>query len=314
MHSLRDCYLLRRSRPWAECTRPVAFTELDSTPDHAQVRSHCLKVPVVTTVYGRTHFIFLYISSTAENCPTTPTRTQRRDTDYTPSKKRMTNGPGTPSRAPFRTPMHFSPTRTATSETPLRPGQPLITSLAALAGTNVASNSFYTYDPEKEPIKAFLRIRPNLQQAMEKTPYMEAVSDVEVSMLPPEVCQNVHLSWNGKVVNRPNIFPKDSNAYRTRNRAPERYKFTKIFHEDVSQKQFFDETALPLVEDVLNGENALLFAYGVTNSGKTYSIQGTKNDSGILPRSLDVIFNSIKEYQNDSKVRLRGWLDQMGIP
>ncbi|KAG2176697.1 hypothetical protein INT44_007361 [Umbelopsis vinacea] len=221
------------------------------------------------------------LSSTAENCPTTPTRTQRRETEYTPSKKRMTNGPGTPSRAPFRTPMHFSPTRTSTNETPLRPGQPLITSLAALAGTNVANASFYSYDPENEPIKAFLRIRPNLQLGNEKNPYMEAVSDVEVSMLPPE----------------------DSNAYRTRNRAPERYKFTKIFHEDVSQKQFFDETALPLVEDVLNGENALLFAYGVTNSGKTYSIQGTKNDSGILPRSLDVIFNSIKEYQNDSKLK-----------
>ncbi|KAI8576113.1 hypothetical protein K450DRAFT_258537 [Umbelopsis ramanniana AG] len=221
------------------------------------------------------------LSSTAENCPTTPTRTPRRETDYTPSKKRMTNGPGTPSRAPFRTPMHFSPTRNSTSETPLRPGQPLITSLAALAGTNVANTSFYTYDPENEPIKAFLRIRPNLQQGTEKNPYMEAVSDVEVSMLPPE----------------------HSNAYRTRNRAPERYKFTKIFHEDVSQKHFFDETALPLVEDVLNGENALLFAYGVTNSGKTYSIQGTKNDSGILPRSLDVIFNSIKEYQNDSKLK-----------
>ncbi|KAH8554967.1 kinesin motor domain-containing protein [Umbelopsis sp. PMI_123] len=221
------------------------------------------------------------LSSTAENCPTTPTRSQRRDTEYTPSKKRMTNPSATPSRAPFRTPMHFSPSRNPPSETPVRPGQPLITSLAALAGANVAGSSFYTYDPEKEPIKAFLRIRPNLQQETEKTPYMEAVSDVEVSMLPPE----------------------DSNAYRTRNRAPERYKFTKIFHEDVSQKQFFDETALPLVQDVLNGENALLFAYGVTNSGKTYSIQGTKQDSGILPRSLDVIFNSIKQYQNDSKLK-----------
>jgi hypothetical protein len=106
----------------------------------------------------------------------------------------MTNGPGTPSRAPFRTPMHFSPTRNPTNETPLRPGQPLITSLAALAGTNVASTSFYTYDPENEPIKAFLRIRPNLQQGIEKNPYMEAVSDVEVSMLPPEVRQNIHMS------------------------------------------------------------------------------------------------------------------------
>ncbi|KAG2171804.1 hypothetical protein INT43_008184 [Umbelopsis isabellina] len=218
------------------------------------------------------------LSATAASCPNTPTRSQRRDTDL----RKRTTPAGTPSRAPFRTPMHFSPSRQSTTEQYNRPaGQPLITSLAALTGIHTAPSSFYAYDPEKEPIKAFLRIRPNLQTEHEQTPYMEMVDDVEVSMLPPE----------------------DSNAYRTRNRAPERYKFTKIFDESVSQKQFFDETALPLVEDVLNGENALLFAYGVTNSGKTYSIQGTRNDGGILPRSLDVIFNSIKNYQNDSKLK-----------
>jgi hypothetical protein len=102
----------------------------------------------------------------------------------------MTNVAGTPSRAPFRTPMHFSPTRNTPNETPARPGQPLITSLAALAGANVTSSAFYTYDPENEPIKAFLRVRPNLQPEAEKSPYMETVSDIEVSMLPPEAsCQ-----------------------------------------------------------------------------------------------------------------------------
>lgn len=30
-----------------------------------------------------------------------------------------------------------------------------------------------------------------------------------------------------------------------------------------------------MVKDVLQGENRLLYTYGVTNSGKTYTIQGT---------------------------------------
>lgn len=29
---------------------------------------------------------------------------------------------------------------------------------------------------------------------------------------------------------------------------------------------------------------------------------GTKEDTGLLPRTLDVIFNSVKGYVNDSKV------------
>ena len=41
----------------------------------------------------------------------------------------------------------------------------------------------------------------------------------------------------------------------------------------------------------------LLFAYGITNSGKTYTMAGEADEPGILPRSLDVIFNSIADVQ-----------------
>jgi len=38
-----------------------------------------------------------------------------------------------------------------------------------------------------------------------------------------------------------------------------------------------------------------LFTYGVTGSGKTYTMTGDANDdcSGIIPRAVDVLFNSI---------------------
>lgn len=42
---------------------------------------------------------------------------------------------------------------------------------------------------------------------------------------------------------------------------------------------------------------ALLFAYGVTNSGKTHTMTGTPHEQGILPRCLDVIFNSLEDFQ-----------------
>ena len=41
----------------------------------------------------------------------------------------------------------------------------------------------------------------------------------------------------------------------------------------------------------------LVFAYGITGSGKTHTMTGTPSDSGLLPRCLDVIFNSIGELQ-----------------
>lgn len=55
---------------------------------------------------------------------------------------------------------------------------------------------------------------------------------------------------------------------------------------------------------MLEGQNGLLFAYGVTNSGKTYTLQGgtTEGSAGIVPRALDVIFNSIEGLHADGRV------------
>lgn len=67
------------------------------------------------------------------------------------------------------------------------------------------------------------------------------------------------------------------------------------------QSEFFAHTAVPLIKDLLNGENGLLFAYGVTNSGKTHTIQGKNGpgEAGLLPRTLDVVFNSLEGLQAD---------------
>lgn len=75
------------------------------------------------------------------------------------------------------------------------------------------------------------------------------------------------------------------------------YTFQQVFDDASSQKQVFDTVALPLVEDVISGKNGLLFTYGVTGSGKTYTMTGSPKDQGILPRCLDVIFNTIGSQQ-----------------
>ena len=73
--------------------------------------------------------------------------------------------------------------------------------------------------------------------------------------------------------------------------------FKHVFKEDAVQKEVFDKVGFPLVEDLLQGKDGLLFAYGITNSGKTHTITGEPDNPGILPRCLDVIFNSIADVQ-----------------
>ncbi len=59
----------------------------------------------------------------------------------------------------------------------------------------------------------------------------------------------------------------------------------------------FSQVGLPLVKDLLCEKNGLLFTYGVTGSGKTHTMQGSNQEGGLLPRAIDVIFNSMEEFQ-----------------
>ncbi|XP_054622933.1 kinesin-like protein KIF20B isoform X2 [Dunckerocampus dactyliophorus] len=74
----------------------------------------------------------------------------------------------------------------------------------------------------------------------------------------------------------------------------QRFTFTQVFGPDASQRRVFEGSVHGLVRDVLEGENCLVFTYGVTNAGKTFTFLGPDHDSGLLPRSLWVIFNSIE--------------------
>ena len=56
---------------------------------------------------------------------------------------------------------------------------------------------------------------------------------------------------------------------------------------------------------VLCEKNGVLFTYGVTGSGKTHTMQGSNQEGGLLPRAIDVIFNSMEEFQvsNDQHMK-----------
>ena len=42
--------------------------------------------------------------------------------------------------------------------------------------------------------------------------------------------------------------------------------------------------------------------YGITGSGKTHTMNGSPSNPGLLPRCLDVLFNSISEVQTERGV------------
>ncbi|XP_060950304.1 kinesin-like protein KIF20A [Limanda limanda] len=72
-----------------------------------------------------------------------------------------------------------------------------------------------------------------------------------------------------------------------------KFSFSQIFGPETTQAELFEDTVKSQMSDFLDGTNALIFSYGVTNAGKTFTIQGTPKDPGILPRVLDATFHHI---------------------
>ncbi|CAH0039468.1 unnamed protein product [Clonostachys rhizophaga] len=90
-----------------------------------------------------------------------------------------------------------------------------------------------------------------------------------------------------------------------RRRAIEKFAFTRVFEEDASQLDVFHRAdILPMVEGVLapnggEGTDAMVATLGVTGSGKTHTILGSKTQRGITQLSLDVIFSSLGDNMID---------------
>ncbi|GIQ85414.1 kinesin-like protein [Kipferlia bialata] len=82
-------------------------------------------------------------------------------------------------------------------------------------------------------------------------------------------------------------------------KAPQTKKFTfdHIFGPTSTQQAVYHVAARPVVEDVMQGYNGTIFAYGQTSSGKTHTMQGpdidNPDDRGIIPRIISHIFEAI---------------------
>ncbi|KAK9959763.1 hypothetical protein ABG768_009864 [Culter alburnus] len=133
-------------------------------------------------------------------------------------------------------------------------------------------------DLEKEHLKVYLRIRP-----FSAAEIANGESQDCVAIQPPET---VLLKA-----------PRSSLSARLSDKSvpvtAQRFQFSKVYGPDTTQKDMFDGTVKDLVKDVLEGQNSLVFTYGVTNAGKTFTFLGPDTDPGVLPRSLNMIFSSL---------------------
>ncbi|KZF25141.1 kinesin heavy chain [Xylona heveae TC161] len=75
------------------------------------------------------------------------------------------------------------------------------------------------------------------------------------------------------------------------------FTFDRVFDMNCRQNDVFDFSIRSTVDDILNGYNGTVFAYGQTGAGKSYTMMGSDIDDddtkGIIPRIVEQIFASI---------------------
>ena len=112
----------------------------------------------------------------------------------------------------------------------------------------------------KQPVQVYLRIRPksSLEVKMKDPSCLYPVSETSLYAVAPHPCRLLKGYGKGPVEHWQS----------------KRFFFSHIYDEDSTQSDIFKECVIPIIEDFFVGQNCLIFSYGVTNSGKSYTITG----------------------------------------
>ncbi|KAG7102423.1 Kinesin-like protein 5 like [Verticillium longisporum] len=71
------------------------------------------------------------------------------------------------------------------------------------------------------------------------------------------------------------------------------FAFDRIFDDNATQNDVYEATTRTLLDSVLDGYNATVFAYGATGCGKTHTITGTSQHPGIIFLTMQELFEKI---------------------
>ncbi|XP_075813018.1 kinesin-like protein KIF19 [Microtus pennsylvanicus] len=136
-------------------------------------------------------------------------------------------------------------------------------------------------EPKDQQLMVALRIRPLNSTELEEgaTVIAHKVGDQAVVLMDP------------------GEDPEDTlRAHRSRERT---FIFDTVFDQHASQEAVYYATIQHLVEGVISGYNATVFAYGPSGAGKTHTMLGMDAEPGIYLQTLTDLFQAIEKTQDN---------------
>lgn len=92
----------------------------------------------------------------------------------------------------------------------------------------------------------------------------------------------------------------------TKKRSKERqFEFDTAFDKDTGQIEIFNNTTKHLIDGIIEGYNATVFAYGATGAGKTYTMIGSQSNPGLMYLTIKDLFSKVKLCSGDNKYQIK---------
>ncbi|KAG7695892.1 hypothetical protein KL933_002522 [Ogataea haglerorum] len=202
----------------------------------------------------------------------TPTRAQ------TPTRSRSSLG-SAGSSTPV--PSSLSRTRTAASSTVRRPMTPRV-SLAS-PGSGLRSRS--SMSNINTPIRASSSLGSIGSQTYQGT--------IKVSVRPRPLSETASSTGSWNINKQGNIIA---------NVEAGEFQYDKVFLPDADNSEIYRDVVEPVLEKCLQGYNGTVFAYGMTGSGKTHSMQGSETENGLIQLCATELFRKLNAEFNAFKV------------
>uniref|UniRef100_A0A915MBF7 Kinesin-like protein n=1 Tax=Meloidogyne javanica TaxID=6303 RepID=A0A915MBF7_MELJA len=106
--------------------------------------------------------------------------------------------------------------------------------------------------------------------------------------------------YNRRIGLNPNIASTSSSTF---NSTLSSQQFTTNLLEG-TQQHLFKTIGIDVVNNAFCGFNTCVFAYGQTGSGKSYTMMGTKEEPGLIPRLCKELFQRINQNSSNIKVEI----------
>ena len=130
---------------------------------------------------------------------------------------------------------------------------------------------------------------------------LRPLAEGEDRAIAPEATQSTAQGAASTVVK---AVPPDSLRHKKEYKDDRKYTFTKVLDESSSQEDVYSCSVKPMVSAFLEkGKSGLVFTFGVTNAGKSYTMLGNTDSPGLIPRTVAELCERSAESEKDLTLR-----------